>query len=493
MTARWRILMCVLVTAIPARIAEADERPITSLVPANCIVVYTARPYSDWKQGKASSEEASAGGSHLSAILTLLNASGLIPREGQVFTDIAARLPLLGRYEHALALLDVSSKVVRGKDGDAGKTTNSLRLKSLQSAAIFRTGGENEDVLRHLNQVVGRYTNTDVAKLTTERVGKYAFQRLVDERLIGWAIWEWGTLGDFFVVTFGEGAFARIARAYSGSEQSLAEDAWFKFATIRAHGDRALVQWFISLSQLEKALADVAGARYQQATSAIGADKMTHDLWTIGMQGRAMSWYRCYRRDGKDVLRAYSDPDRHPAHLREIVPDAARRYAIINVPTRWLVDNLPAAWLKAQSERHVARLTGAWERLAQETGIDIGKNLIDHLGENVVIFDYPPHPLKVPIALTVAIEINDRKAVQTATDALLSAWGRYLDQRAERKGTTLVRMYVKRADDGVWYIQAGILGPSMKVTDRYLVISWSPAAVREAVAIIESRQAKAKR
>ena len=86
MTARWRILMCVFFAAAQARIAEADERPITSLVPADCIVVYTARPYSDWKQGKASSEEASAGGSHLSAILTLLNASGLIPREGSVMT-----------------------------------------------------------------------------------------------------------------------------------------------------------------------------------------------------------------------------------------------------------------------------------------------------------------------------------------------------------------------------------------------------------------------
>ena len=274
---------CFLVWATSAQVVGADQRHITDLVPADCIAMYTARPYSDWRPEQPAPDNASAGGSQLTAILTFLNASGLIPREGQVFADIAARLPLLGRYEHALALLDVSSKVVRGKDKDAGKTSNSLRLKSLQSAAIFRTGGENEDVLRHLNQVVGRYTNTDVAKLTTERVGKYAFQRLVDERLIGWAIWEWGTLGDFFVVTFGEGAFARIARAYSGSEQSLAEDAWFKFATIRAHGDRALVQWFISLSQLEKALADVAGARYQQATSAIGADKMTHDLWTIGM------------------------------------------------------------------------------------------------------------------------------------------------------------------------------------------------------------------
>ena len=130
-------------------------------------------------------------------------------------------------------------------------------------------------------------------------------------------------------------------------------------------------------------------------------------------------------------------------------------------------------------------MTNAWKRLEQETGVDIGKNLFDHLGQNMVIFDYPPHPLEVPFALTIAIEINDRKAVTEAVDTLLATWGRYLDQRAERRGTTLVRLYVKHDPDGVWYLQAGILGPALKVTDKFVVISWSPPALREALKFIE--------
>ncbi|MFQ5424748.1 MAG: hypothetical protein ACE5F9_12310 [Phycisphaerae bacterium] len=472
--------------------APAAPRSILRLVPADCIVVYTAKPYTDWVPAARPMTTAPArGGSQLAAILGFLNASGLIPHQGQVYADIAARLPLLGRYEHAIALLDVSSKLVRKQGRTPADRNISLRLKQLQAAVLFRTNGENSDVLDHLNEIVGRYTNSDVAHLMTEKAGKHTYRRLVDDRLIGWAIWEWGRLGEFFVVTFGAGAFDRIADTYDGRASSLAEDDWFKSATRKTHGDRALAQWFVSLSRLETSLlepglSDAAQKRYRGVISALGAAGMTHDLWTVGLPGRAMSWYRCFQRQvsggpDRDETRVYSDPERYPKSLRRIVPDAATRFAIIHVPTRWLVDNLPRAWVQAQSERHVQRLHAAWERLEEETGIDISSNLVRHLGENVVIFDYPPHPLRVPVALTVVIEIDDRKAVEAATDALLGAWGRYLDERAERKGTTLLRMYVKHDDDGVWYIEAGILGPALKVTDRYLVLSWSPAALREAL------------
>lgn len=49
----------------------------------------------------------------------------------------------------------------------------------------------------------------------------------------------------------------------------------------------------------------------------------------------------------------------------------------------------------------------------------------------------------------------------------------------------LARVSVKRDDEGIWYIQAAIPGPALKVTDRYLVISWSPQALRDALRFIE--------
>lgn len=481
--------LIVLLLALPAS-GSVDGRPIAEMVPADSLVVYMARPYGWFRQtsqpGTAASQ-AGGGASAIAAIVTLLDASGLIPDEGQVFADIATALPLLGRFEHALVMLDVSSKVLRrpSEPSSSRPPGYSLRLRRLQTAVVLRTDGEHRAVLDQLQRIIGRYTHEDTAELSVATAEGHRYQRLADTRLPGWAIWEWGRLGDFFVVSFGEGAFEKVAQVYAGKVPSLSDDPWFQSATVKARGDRALAQWFIALSRLEERLAHVVKGRHTRVISALEADKMTHDLWTIGLEGRALTWYRCYRRDGKEITHRYSDPAAYlPEHSR-LIPEAARHFAVIRVPTRWLVDNLPRAWMAAQSERHIQTWSRVWQRLEEETGLDIDGDLIKHLGENVVIFDYPPHPLRIPFALTIAIEIDDRTAVRAAIDALLGAWGRYLDARAKRKGTTLVRVKVHHTRDGLWYLQAGILGPALKVTDRYVVISWSPQALRDALAYIE--------
>ena len=476
---------------VPNAVQAAEPKPITRLIPADCVIAYFSKPYTE---STTTSRPASQGaedtdrpkeGSQLASIINFLNLSGLIPDEGQVFADIAGRLPLFGRYEHAAILMDVSSKAVRRPGDPASAPTTSLRLNSLQCAVIFRTGGDNRDVNDHLNHLIGRYTNNEVGKLTREKVHGVKFQRLVDERLIGWAVWEWGAIGDDYAVCFGAGSFEKIAATHAGRAPSLADDAWFKSAGAKVHGDKAHAQWFIAFSRLETRLTEVAGERFSRVVEALQADHLTHDLWAVGRQGRAMSWYRCYRRNGEDVTHIYSDPDDATPALRKIIPPAAKHYAIIHVPTRWLVDNVPRAWVAAQSESHIQTLTAAWKRLEKDTGVDIGKSLIDHFGENIVLFDFPPHPLEIPFALTVAIEIDQRRPVAEAIDTLLDFWSRYLDQRAERQGTKLVRLYVKHDPDGVWYLQAGILGPALKVTDRFVVISWSPQALREALKFID--------
>lgn len=488
------MVVCVAVglTLVPPLGSQAAERQISDLVPADSLIVYMARPYARLAQTtQPGPGDAQTGAtSTIATILAFLNASGLIPDEGQVFADIAAALPLLGRFEHAIVLLDISSRIVRPSpsDDDGSPQPVSLRLKQLQAVVLLRTNGQHRAVLDHLNRIIGRYTNDEMARLRVEEVGGYTYQRLVDQRLPGWAVWEWGRLDDFFVVSFGEGAFERIAKAYTGHSPRLSEDEWFKAATIKTHGHRALAQGFIALSRLEKRLGNVTRGRHTRVIAALDADNMSHDLWTIGLQGRALTWYRCYRRNGRDVTRSYSDPSTYPPHHQRLIPDEAGHYAIIKVPTRWLVDNLPRAWTAAQSESHVEAWARVWQRLEQETGIDIDGNLIKHLGENVIIFEYPPHPLRIPFALTIAFEIDDREEVQIAIDALLGAWGRYLDERAKRKGTTLVRVTVHHDKDGVWYLQAGILGPALKVTDRYLVLSWAPQALRDALTYIEPPQ-----
>ena len=198
-------------------------------------------------------------------------------------------------------------------------------------------------------------------------------------------------------MSFGAGAFEKIVGAYTGKAPSLGEDRWFIAATAKIGAARAMAQWFIALSRLEERLTHVAQQRHSRVVQALEAENITHDLWTVGQQGQAWTWFRCYRRNGEDVIHRYSDPKRYPLHHQKIIPAEASHFAVINVPTRWLVDNLPRAWLAAQSESHVRAWGLIWSRLEEETGIDIRNGLIDHLGENVVIFDYPAASVESPL------------------------------------------------------------------------------------------------
>ena len=221
-----------------------QARPIMDLVPADSLVVYAAKPY-----GRLLPTTLPDGQPTLSiaSIAAALNAAGLIPNEGQVFADIAGALPLFGQFEHAVVLLDVSSRVLEKKEATSQPVLVdlSLRLKSLQTAVIFRTGDQSSVVLDQLNRVISRYTNQTVAKLSSQKESGYVYQRLVDERLPGWAIWEWGRLDEFYVVCFGEGAFKKIARAHAGQVRRLGEDDWFRKAMSKTHGDEALIEWFL--------------------------------------------------------------------------------------------------------------------------------------------------------------------------------------------------------------------------------------------------------
>jgi len=473
--------------------AAADEtttqpNPITPmkiarLVPARSLIAYMAVPYSALADDPVPGKPA---GATIQQVVGFLKFGGLIPDEGQVFADIAIALPLLGQYEHALVVIDASSRQVKlaaaARPGEPDRT--SLRLGHLEAAVILKTDGQNAPVVENLNRVVARYTNADIAALEDLKANGYSYQRLRDKRLPRWACCEWGLVGDYFVIGFGENSFAAIAKTQRNKKLSLAHDRWFIRAQQNISRESALASWFIGFDPLKRRLGEISRERVDRVLAELGATNISRDLWTVGLEGKALSWSRCFEANGKDEIRRYSNPSEYPERHLKRVPLEARHYAILNLPTRWLVESVPRAWLASGAERRMAQWERIWQGLETETGLDLSALLIDNLGEHMMIFDYPVHPFDVPFALTIAIEIEDAKAVRSSLSAILSAWGQYLDQRAKRNPSKLLRVKVQR-DDEVWYLQFGFLGPALTVTDRYVVLSWSPQAVRMATAAME--------
>ena len=451
---------------------------IASLVPARSLIAYMAVPYS------ALEEDVPVGGKRpvatIQQVIGFLKFGGLIPDEGQVFADIAVALPLLGQYEHALVVIDASSRQVkRPPDRLGGEPRTSLRLGKLEAAVILKTDSKNAPVLENLNRVVARYTNSDIAILDNLNAEGFAYQRLRDKRLPKWACCEWGLVGDYFVIGFGEESFEAIAKTQRNKQLCLAGDAWFMQAQNKISKDSALASWFIGFDPLKHRLGEISRERVDRVLAELGATNISRDLWTIGLDGKALYWSRCFEANGKDEIRKYSNPEQYFARHLNTIPLDARHYTILNLPTRWLLESVPKAWLATGAEARIEQWQKIWEGLEVETGLDLSSLLIDNLGDHILVFDYPVHPLNVPFALTIAIEIRKPEAVKSSLDAILSAWGQYLDQTAERKDSKLFRVKVQR-DKDVWFLQAGILGPALIVTDRYIVVSWSPHAVRQA-------------
>jgi hypothetical protein len=132
-----------------------------------------------------------------------------------------------------------------------------------------------------------------------------------------------------------------------------------------------------------------------------------------------------------------------------------------------------------QGEKLRATVDRIWSQVQERGQFDVERDLLAHLGDHAVLHNDPPHPLRIPIAVTALIEIRDEPAVVRKTlDGVCTAFRDELDQAAaEGRGPPPITLH--REDDGLWYMQYGpIAGPAWIVTERFLVTSWSPRARR---------------
>jgi len=488
-------LHTVLLVGVTALVGPAGPAPakaplgasgLLGAIPSDAMAVYIGRPV----------QEGRRSGSAMDWLLTaaqLAAQMGTLPQQGRLLADIGGALPLFGTYPHAIVLLDISAKALR---------PGSYRLNSLQVAMLFETGGRNEPVAGQIQRMLSGYTNSEFARLTRVCRGQDTYYRLADSRLPPWAVWQWGRLDDLFVIGLGAGAFERIRSAHrrmvrpdasrpAATSSSrpvasqpaaccLADDPWFRKAHRWCQGNTAVIEWTIDFRRIQQRLAEVMRGRPEQVIHAINAQDVHRGLWTVATRGRAIASYSMLRVGQRDVFVPVSDPASFdPAHLAA-VPAQAGHYAILQIPVADWIRNIRNGYLASQRPEKRELLRRRWARLERELGIDTDLQLLGHLGEHVVVHTYPPHPLGVPVLCTVLFEIKDEPAAVRATlAALLSACRQYLaDLAASRPDAVLVPRLVRR-EDGIWFVQAGVfIGPALAVTDRWIVLSFSPTAVR---------------
>ncbi len=452
---------------------KTGAHPVLAAVPADAILVIHGTPPPSSPARSGSQPAAANPADALATLAGMLNVAGMISGQGQVFADLAGWLPLFARNEFAVAMLDATATAV---PASAAESQPSLRLDQLQIGIVLRTGGRNEDVAAALNRLVGKYTNNELARLTPVRAGRFEGQSLRDSRLPGWAVWEWCEMDDLFVIAFGARSLERMAGAIDAPRRSLQTDAWYERAHAACGGSADWFEVYLNHQQAEKRLPEELLQRVRAVRAALDSDGVARDLWAIRTSGRIWSIDRFERTGERDRVHRYGRDEAGIGAYRRFVPPGAKHFAVLDAPLRTLVETLPRAILAAQSERGAAAMRRWWKRTEADLGVDIDGEIVDRLGNEVILFDYPPHPLGIPLALTLAVPIRDAARVRKALGAAFDAW----ERRLSRHGTTpFFRASVQKTDDGLWYIQAGIAGPAAAVTEQFIVISWSPQALRE--------------
>lgn len=363
---------------------------------------------------------------------------------------------------------------------------NSTRLSDLQAALIIRTSGENDAIRQQIQTLLT--ARTDPENSTIDRVEMFdrTVYILSDKRLPEWAEVRWAAFGDYYVVGLGSRGFEMAALAIHGETATLESDDWFT-ETHRGIGDlhdQLIIS--IRVDRIGEQLSDVLGGRLDGTVGGLGMGDFERGLWTVGRDGRAITAKVAAKRRGRSqtfvetIARPLADDD----PIAPLIPDQARTFAIIEQAPAKLIRQLRDAILAARSPGSRDALQSGWARFATDADLDIERDLLDPLGEQLIIHNYPQHPLHIPLMVTLLVPITgSADNVRLALDKTLGQFAKWLsaDARGQPQSNPLAPR-LDRTDDAIWYIQAGFIGPALTVHDQLLIVSFSPVAVRQVIA-----------
>lgn len=451
----------------PAGNAAAAIGEPLDLVPAESLLCWYGRPFPDVTP--LSGEP--------SALATLVQ---LIPRvtpldtQGKLYARALEAFALSIAYPHVFALIDAAAK-------PAESDPSGRKLDRLRFAAIVQIDDKKEAEAafgRIIQAAVNEQTDHARAALTLREAGQWRYQELRDQRLPEWTAFAWGRIGPHFVLTIGQDVWPEIAAVAAGQRPALSRAEWL--GGVRGpRGRNALIEITVAMEGIRRRLDPLVGGRATEFFEAWHAGKVQRAHWAMGFEGPALYCVAYTEEEGRVRERLYADPAIREPRLLATIPNGAR-YAIYRFPPAQVLTRMAASWLATEQPADRQAVRQAWDEIQARNGFDAQRDLLAHLGDYIVLHNDPPHPLHLPLATTTLVEIREQpQAVRAALDALCRGYQEFWQQQAEKTGQpNLLRL--EHDGDGIWYVRLpiGVAGPAWTVTDRFLISSWSPTALR---------------
>lgn len=466
-----RLLFCAasLYALLPGSSAAAGD-PL-ELIPADVRLCWSSRPAS-------APDSQPKQGPNLAAWLDLgarlvgrpLQGSALLWMRGfEAFGQII-------KYPHSLAVIDAEAKALN----DLG----SRRVHNLQMALVVDTLGDETVIPRIIQKMINDLSSSATASLVERRAGRWPFQEFRDQRLEDWAVLAWGRIHQYSVVTLGTGVFERTAALADNAQLSLARDPWVaalrRAALERRSADESgnQIEVFLNVVGICERLDPAVNNRATDFFNAWDARDVDRAFWSVGFRNRALDCRAWFRRGGRDIERVFADSSARRPDIDDAIPPTAHR-ALFRIPARTFIPQLLDSLVATRGELLRDDVRRKWRDIEQDMEFSGQHDVLDRLGDYVILHNDPPHPLGLPFMVTMMFEIKENPAkVRETIDKMCAGWKSALD-KAQADSPVPSPLVVNHDDDGVWYLQIGLAGPAWTVTDRFLVASWSPAALRE--------------
>lgn len=467
-TRRRRIGIALVVAALCASPVTGGDA--LDLVPADSLFVWNGLPYPD----------TAPAGSQPSALATLFEAGARLAgnplHPGARLAVRAAELfSLTVRYPFAISIIDAHP---RAKEREVSRAFDKLQI-----ALIVRTGGANDAFRRIVQRALNDLTDSGQASLERSTAEGQAFETLRDRRIEG--VFAWGEIGEYFVLTFGEDAWPLVARAAAGRD-SLGAARWVR--DVRAQNpEPALIELYVAVREIRARLDPSAEGRATEFFRAWSADDIDQAAWFLGFEKRALFCLAHLRRGETMQRHVFADAKMaDETALRLIPPDA--RYAVYQVPMHTLLPRLFGGFYSTRGARLKQAAIDVLERIEQKHGFNVQRDILERLGQRIILHNQPPHPLRLPLAFTAIIEIeSDQTKVRERLDTLCGEWQSFLaaPREDEPRGASAT---LDREPDGVWSFRWGpLVGVAWTFTDTHIVASWSPYALRQVLDDLNDR------
>lgn len=454
------IHLLALLSNAPARAAEPLD-----LVPAESLLCWYGRPL----PGLDTQPQ------QKSALRTLLDfaprfAGSSVNAQAKLWVRIGDAFALMIRYPHAIVLIDAQAK-------PAERNPEYRQVDQLRFALIVQCAGDFEPFLRIIQAAVNEQTDTANANLQRKKAGRWQFQVLTDNRQPQWAHFAWGRIGDHFVFTVGENVWPHIAAVATDHQPSILSQKWVQ----TARGNRAKkaqIEIIVAAKGIRQRLDPFVQNRATDFFKAWHADDIDHAHWAIGLEQRALFCLAHFRYGDRVALRRFADPEFASPQILNLIPPQAN-YAVFDLPVGNFINRLVAGLVSTRAADTRQKLQQRWQQIQQDHGFNAQADILDNLGDRLILHNHPPHPLHLPLAVTSLTPINaNPKHVRDTLEKMCHAWKNALEQPPD-ENTPPSPTRLLLAPDGIWSLQFGfIAGPAWTVTDTHIITSWSPQALR---------------